>query len=194
MPFFPADHTPPEGLQTAAFVLEPLTPDHVELDYEAVMSSRKMLRMWSGSSWPPDDFRLADNMVDMKWHHREHVQHIAFTYTVLAADRARCLGCVYVRPLSELIAANPQKLVGIAEDEALVRLWVRAGLWEEGTFEITLVRTLKDWLATAWPFSKAYFHTRIVNPRQAHQFDQAGLQMKMTLELPQRGRTHYFFA
>ena len=193
MSFFPPDLTPPAGLQTAQFVLEPLTPAHVKLDYAAVMSSRQMLRQWSGSTWPADDFTVADNLVDMEWHHREHLERIAFTYTMLDLDCARCLGCVYIRPLSELVLDNPQKLAVIGDDEALVRLWVREALWE-GPFETNVVRSLMSWFAEAWPFSQVYFHTRTVNPRQAHHFDQAGLQMKMTLELPRRGGEHSFFA
>jgi hypothetical protein len=68
------------------FFLEPLTTDHVELDYAAVMDTREWLREWSGSTWPADDFTVDENREDLARHQREHEEGVAFTFTVLRSD------------------------------------------------------------------------------------------------------------
>ena len=52
MDFYPLDEVVPEKLESDEFILLPLMPAHVEMDYEAVMASQEMLRLWSGSEWP----------------------------------------------------------------------------------------------------------------------------------------------
>ena len=89
----------PEGLVTAEFVLEPLTTGHVHVDLAALMDSREMLRLWSGTSWPSDGFTVEENWEDLDRHDREHAERMAFTFTVLDPTRTVCLGCVYIQPL-----------------------------------------------------------------------------------------------
>ena len=72
MTFYPPERNLPDSLKTAEFHLLPLTPAHVEIDYEAVIASREMLNLWSGSDWPTPDFTLAANLADLEWHDREY--------------------------------------------------------------------------------------------------------------------------
>ena len=112
----------PEELRTSRLVLRPLRQVDVAEDYEAVMSSADMLRRWSQSSWPTDEFTLEDNRKDLERHEREHAAREAFTFTILDPDRTRCLGCVYLAP------AGPElgEVRGGARFPVTVGFWVRA--------------------------------------------------------------------
>jgi hypothetical protein len=192
MSFFPPDQVVPAKLETNQFLLLPLKPVHGQIDYEAVMSSRDLLRLWSGSAWPRDDFTLAENMTDLQGHDHEHQERIAFTFTVLNPEQNRCLGCVYTRPLSELVKQNPKKLSGIREDEAITRFWVRASLLGSG-FDLFLLQALIRWYRDSWPFSTVYFHTRSVNDQQVALLEKSKLPRQLTLDYPQRGGLHHFY-
>src|SRR4029453_16543783 len=78
--------------------LRPLRANDVERDYEAVMSSPLMLRTWSLSGWPSDDFSLAENLEDLRRHEAEHQRREAFTFTILEPNGLRCVGFVYIAP------------------------------------------------------------------------------------------------
>jgi len=192
MIFYPNDKIVPEILKDDSFVLMPLSPAHVEVDYEAVMASQEMLRMWSGSTWPRDGFTLAENLDDLTWHQQEHQDREAFTYTVLDPDREICLGCVYIRPLADLADANPDILQNTAEDEAVVRFWMRSS-YLAGGLDQRLLKALIDWFDEAWPFSHVLFHTRPVNSQQIALFTEASLQKQLALQYRQRGGIHYFY-
>lgn len=143
----------PSRLDAGGFVLEPLTVDHVELDYAAVMDSRDMLRIWSGTSWPADDFTLAENRDDLERHQQEHTEGTAFTFTVLTPDGSECLGCVYVNPTDRFIP--PDDLIGnvngLQEGTAVVGFWVRRSR-REGELEGRLLESLLRWLREDWAF------------------------------------------
>ena len=97
----------PEPLATSRFVLEPLAPRHAALDFAALMSCRARLQtelQWG--EWPPEDFTLELNRIDLGDHHAEFVRREAFAYTVLSADRERCLGCVYLEHCVEIDGAQ----------------------------------------------------------------------------------------
>ncbi len=184
--FYPATVSLPAELRTADFILTPLTPAHVELDYTAVTASREMLRQWSGSSWPSDDFSLDDNLQDLAGHDREHRERLAFTYTVLNPAQDACLGCVYIRPLSEILPAAP-------DYHAITRFWVSQS-YREGSLERKLLEALCAWLhSDAWAFERILFHTRVSSQWQIHLFIVAGCQAVNTHYLPERGGYHTFF-
>ena len=192
MPYYPPTLPVPAGFQTRRIVLEPLRPAHVERDYAAVMESRQQLRLWSGSPWPADDFTLEDNLKDLQWHWQEHQERIAFTYTVLDLTRQVCLGCVYMRPMEELIPQNPTELPGAAADETLVRFWVRTSQLE-GDLQQHLLKMLVQWLHNQWSFSTVLFETREVNTPQVQLFDAFPMQREMSLLMPDRGGSHLFY-
>ena len=192
MTFYSPDLTVPTGLETPRLRLEPLHPDHVVLDYDAVMDSREQLRLWSGSTWPAEDFTLEDNRQDLEHHWHEHQERIAFTYTVLDSEQRTCLGCIYVRPLAELQAANREMLPGMAGDEMHIRFWVRTSSLGSG-LDHYLLRVLLDWFNAEWRFSRVLFGTRQANAQQLKMLDEAPLRRSLTLQLPDRGGMHVFF-
>ena len=60
MNWYPEPLPVPAGLEHDRFVFEPLGPEHVDRDYESLMDSKEHLRRWSGTSWPADDFTVAE--------------------------------------------------------------------------------------------------------------------------------------
>ena len=177
--FYPADAAVPDTFQTAEFVMRPLRVSDVELDYAAVMDSKDMLRRWSASSWPVDDFALEGNRRDLEWHEREHLERKAFTYTVMAADRAECVGCVYIDPLAWLLRwgkASEAERTALGDDEAVVCFWARQSRLADG-LERRLFDAIRDWLARPeWAFSRVVYRTSETDTRQIELFTGAGLR------------------
>ena len=174
MEFYPASMPVPQEKRTSRLCLRPLRATDVELDYDAVMSSAEMLRRWSQSDWPTDDFTLAQNLDDLQRHEREHIERKAFTFTVLNPQGTQCLGCVYIVPL------RPEELL-LCQDAAYaadVGLWVRKS---ELTNDLDqhLLATVRDWLQAEWAFDCILFTVGQQNTRQAALFEAAGLEQRL---------------
>lgn len=191
-PFYPPPLPVPDVLQTAEFHLEPLTPAHVALDYAALMAGKEALRQWSGSPWPQDDFTLEDNRVDLQWHWDEHQARIAFTYTVLDPAQTVCLGCVYIKPLGDLVRLNADVLDDVSARDGLVRFWVTQPYRVDGR-DGRLLTTLIDWFANAWQFERVYFHTPKAYEAQMKLYGRF-LSHVADVLMPQRGGAHALFA
>ena len=158
----------PEGLKSHAFTLRPLRVDDVELDYEAVMSSRSMLRAWSQSDWPAEDFTLGGNLADLERHQREHEAGLAYTYTIMQPDEARCLGCVYVHPVPQEVLVGlpaPDMENAMPGSAAYARFWVRSSLQGSG-FDLQLLKELIDWFLMDWELEALFLRA---SPLDAHQ-------------------------
>lgn len=149
MSFLPKDFVVPTLLETERFRLRPLTVHDVIKDYDAVMSSREHLWSMFGAvwGWPAADLTLEQDLIDLGWHHKEFQGRSSFAYTVVSLDEARVLGCVYVDA-----ARHPQY-------DATVCLWVRQDELANGLDE-ALLATVKEWIATAWPFQRAAYPGR----------------------------------
>jgi len=162
----------PAGLSTAHLRLQPLRVSDVERDYDAVMSSRAALRRWSQSTWPAEDFTLAENRDDLERHEREHEAGEAYTYTVLAPDSERCVGCVYIAPLRP----EEEALLGDAAGErcARVTFWVREAEIAHD-LDRRLFEALHEWFDAAWKFDGVVFATAHDEVRQQQLFRDVGL-------------------
>ena len=148
-PWIPPDSVPP-SLQTERFVLEPLDSRHAELDFEALMSCRERLReelQWG--NWPPPDFTLGANRLDLTRHYGEFQRGEAFAYTVLSPDQSRCLGCIYLE-------RGPQI------DAAQFAFWVVDNAIE---MESYLFSEILRWVHTAWPVKRIIVPLRDSNSR-----------------------------
>jgi RimJ/RimL family protein N-acetyltransferase len=161
----------PEEKRTDRLLLRPLRASDVALDYDAVMSDPAALRRWSQTSWPADDFTLAENLADLERHEREHREGLAFTFTVLSPDQARCLGCVYMRPPRPEVAA----LVPGTPHTANVEFWVRASE-VASDLDRHLLLTLCEWLASEWAFDRVLYTIGESEERQAALLSAAGLE------------------
>ena len=65
--FVPVDFEVPESLVTDQYLLEMLSPEINDLDYDAVMSSKNHLRAIFGENteWPRDDMSSQENKRDL---------------------------------------------------------------------------------------------------------------------------------
>lgn len=188
MSFYPPQQIVPAGLDGEEFILRPLKPAHVELDYAALMVSNQMLRRWSGSSWPADDFTLAENLADLQMHDAEHRRRTAFTFTVLTPDKSTCLGCVYIEPLRRLLRqaqADETEVAAIPEDQAVVRFWVRQPRLADG-LDRRLFEALSAWLLREWAFTGVFFRTNEHDRRQVELLGQSGWQPCYILDVAGR--------
>lgn len=187
MPFYPPDAVVPETRRSDRLLLRPLRATDVELDYDAVMSSREQLRRWSQSDWPADDFTLEQNLADLERHQREHLERTAFTYTVLNLDQTRCLGCVYLAPLRpESAGLCPPELHATE-----VGFWVRTSQLERD-LDRHLLDTVSSWLEEEWRFECVLFTIRETETRQATLLRDAGRLERATLALADGRRCRVF--
>jgi len=137
----------PEKLETDEFRLRMLTVNDVEKDYDAVMSSIDQLKeIWPDADWP-EGLTREKNLEDLDWHQGEFLTRSSFTYTVVALDETRVLGCVYI---------YPTKKHGY---DAEVYLWARETKLGTG-LDTSLYDVVKHWLKSEWPFENAAFPGR----------------------------------
>ncbi len=155
-PFVPPEFEVPAVLETERFRLRMLSVDDVEKDYEAVMESQDLLHAM-GNTWPREGFTLAENLADLELHQQEFLERKAFAYTVVALDESRVLGCVYI---------NPIRRVGV---DAQVYMWVRQSEYDRGLDPI-LFQTVKNWIATSWPFNTVIYPGREMNENNVSTF------------------------
>jgi hypothetical protein len=186
MAFYTEGVSVPREKRTERLILRPLRASDAERDYDAVMSSAAELRRWSGSDWPSDGFTLAENLADLERHEREHECGEAFTYTVLAPDEERCLGCVYIVP----VWAEAEALCGPAACAACVGFWVRASE-RANDLDRHLLAVLREWLGTEWPFDCVLFTNYAADTRQAALLAETDLS-RLPLAWPD-GRTGWAF-
>lgn len=170
MSWFPEGAAVPEGLRTDRVVLQPLRATDVDRDYDAVMSSRAMLRTWGQTDWPAEEFTLAENLDDLQRHEREHRDREAFTYTVLAPDADRCLGCVYVTPLHPTESEWGRG----AKHVARVGFWVRSSEIASDLDE-HLLEALRAWFRDEWPLDRVVFSVAPGDGRQVELCERAGM-------------------
>jgi hypothetical protein len=91
------------GLETSEFVLEPLGPEHNELDYDAWASSMEHIAATPGypdGSWPREMTR-DENRADLQRHADDFRTRKGFTYTVLDPASRDVIGCVCIYPLRD---------------------------------------------------------------------------------------------
>lgn len=145
--FVPPDFDVPLGLETAAFVLEPLGPAHNERDYAAWTSSLEHIRGTPGypdGSWPRP-MTLDENRGDLQRHADDFAARRGFTYTVLDPADRNVIGCVYIYPHED------------GDRDADVRSWVRAS---HAHLDTPLWRAVGEWLAAVWPFETVEYASR----------------------------------
>jgi hypothetical protein len=138
--FVRADFDVPLGLATSEFVLEPLGPEHNDLDYEAWTSSLEHIAAtpgYAGSSWPREMTR-EENCADLPRHADDFRARRGFTYTVLDPEARDVIGCVYIYPAPD------------SDGNAVVHSWVRKS---DAHLDAPLWRTVSDWLESDWPFA-----------------------------------------
>ena len=149
--FIPADFDPPVLVETDDFILKPLGPELMEVDYAAYMSSIEHLQktFTRSKSWPHEGLDLEDALLDMQTEERRFEQRESFAYAVLTHDGKTELGCVYV---------YPSKKTGF---DAVIRLWVTQEQYDLG-FDASLYSWTQNWIKTSWPFETPAYPGRAI--------------------------------
>jgi RimJ/RimL family protein N-acetyltransferase len=179
MNFYSDEIVVPAKFESGEFVFRPLKASDVELDYDAVVSSNSMLRAWSQSDWPKDGFQLEENLEDLKRHESEHIENIAFTFTIMDAKETQCLGCIYIKPLSEELIefgacnASEKSREGFS---ASLRFWVRES-HSSTDLHFDVLKAIDHWLEREWYFCCLAF------PITKGDFIQSSLFEKLGYEL-----------
>jgi hypothetical protein len=145
--FVPPDFVAPSSMETPAFRLEPLGPQHNEADYAAWTSSVEHIHRtpgWADSRWP-DGRSATDNLRDLRRHADDFERRRGFTYTVLDPVTSDVIGCLYIYP----DPAAPRR--------AHVQSWVRTS---RADLDAPLWRAVSRWLAADWPFEGVAYAER----------------------------------
>jgi len=145
--FVPVGFRVPVCVRSQRFEVRPLAVRDVVADYDAVMSSRQRLAGVFGpaTDWPRADMTLEQNLRDLAWHEDEWNRGTSFAYAVFSPDGSEEIGCVYLFPS------------GKRDFDAKVILWVRES---RASMDDEMLRFIRDWLHTAWPFRKVGFPGR----------------------------------
>ena len=140
-PFVPDAFSVPQRVEAEGFVLVPLGPAVLEVDFEAYMSSIDHLQrtFTHSQDWPRAGLTAEDAVADMAQEAALFDSRRAFAYAVLTPDGTRERGCIYLRPSLK------------AGYDAVVRLWVTEGEFEAG-FDGVLERWTRRWVEDRWPF------------------------------------------
>lgn len=134
------------------FRIEIMRPEFNETDWEAVMSSRESLRIWSDSEWPEDDFSLTQNLEDMAAHIDDHAARRAYAYSVLSDDGNSCLGSIYIKPIAVMNEYwKPDEALKRAMEHVATRVdfWLRDSEVASRGDE-ALVKTILEWIGENW--------------------------------------------
>jgi len=182
---FLSNYSIPDSFQNTHCFCEPLKPDHIHLDYEAVMSSRQFLRLWSKSDWPSDNFQLEDNLNDLVMHEKEHIEGVAYTYTILSVDKNECLGCLYVNPTDRIEPVTDHERNLLNQRPATIRFWIRNS-YQNTDKESIIVKDLISWFKLTWGLKEILFSCNKQVPGQIKLFRSSGLFLWLELQNPSR--------
>jgi RimJ/RimL family protein N-acetyltransferase len=179
MRFFSDQFSIPDLLRTEEFIFRPLRASDVELDYDAVISSSLLLRAWSQSDWPGDGFTLEENLDDLQWHEKEHLDKKAFTFTIMNPEETLCLGCIYIDPLEqETVDLGGCKLPARDGEvfAASIRYWVRQS---HATKELNsaILKEVDQWLDNEWYFNCVVFPVAIPDSRHTKLLAERGFDL-----------------
>jgi hypothetical protein len=167
------------------------------LDHEAVLSSASYLRSWSDSDWPAAGFPLTENRRELAWHDEEHAARIAFTYSVLDPEEQHVLGCIYVRPLRDMLRtrgveppAGPGWPCG---DTPCVRGWVRRD--RPPGLERRLVAVVTSWLTGPdWSLPELWWTAASDDQGQLAALDALGWTRSLSAQMSGSSRAWVFRA
>ncbi len=196
MSFTEPDSAVPERLVTDEFLLRPITAQDAEIDHAAVIETREYLRLWEQTSWPEDNFSVADNRADLEGLAERHAAHRAFTYAVMDPADSMSLGCVYVFPTDAkflaVAAVTPTRGDVWDEVDAVVYFWVRRSRMETGMDE-RLLAALRPWFANEWQLPTTVYVTNQQFTQQVELIGRTDLRLQFEVREPGKPGTYLAF-
>lgn len=150
MNIFTKSFNPPKTLTTPLFQIFPTNNDFFQSDYKAVMANKELLREWSQSSWPEDDFTPQQNFDDLLQHIDDNHTHAAYGYMIYSPDLKTCYGSVYVNP----IASVPENYQTTFEEALIIKgHQARIDCWiveDTSDLEKIIIKELISWFEEVW--------------------------------------------
>lgn len=145
------DFAVPTRIEGPGFVLVPLGPALIDIDFAAYMSSITHLQQTftRSAGWPREDITAAEAMADMENEAGRFARRESFAYAVLTPDGTRERGSVYVAPST------------VPGHDAVVRLWVTKAEYDAG-FDAELYAWVQEWVASEWPFKAVAYPGRAI--------------------------------
>ena len=180
MDIFTKNYSPPQELKTQDFCLFPTNQDFYLSDYEAVIHSRALLRDWSQSMWPEDDFTPEQNKEDLGHHVQDNIDHTAYGYMIYSLDKKTCFGSVYVNPLSPI----PENYHTTKEEDALLRSHqARIDYWviDNPALEEIITKELRIWFKKTWKIN-VYFSARVQTKSRLAIYKKLGYKKELDLK------------
>ncbi|MBU1049137.1 hypothetical protein KKG90_03830 [Candidatus Bipolaricaulota bacterium] len=195
MAFYPEGLAVPAWLEQSEVIVRPIHASDAAADFEALMSSRIMLRMWDQSEWPTDDFTVGRNRADLERHELEHEMREAFTFTVMDPTQTSCLGCVYVHGLkSVLIAmgAEVRDLKRVRQSDACVTFWIRESRLADG-LDRRFAQHIIDWFDMHWAVSQMALGTNTADRAQCTLFNDLGFAETWRFPIPGSDQSYLIY-
>lgn len=189
MPFRDRGVEPHDGFTGDGFVVRPLLPSDVVADHDAVMASREFLYHWEQDPpYPPDDFSVEDDLVDLEQMRGEHLAGTRFTYTVTDHHGTQVLGCIYLLPPDDRLyrsaTVTSHDGTDLSTVDATVSFWVRPSTWESG-LERTLLGALLGWLRDEWRLDRPVIITNEALEHQIATIESLGLTRRFDYDRDQ---------
>ena len=154
MSWLPADfvhpvHVPVPGTELH---LRPIREADAEIDYPAVMGSRRRLWQMFGPAWawPKDTMTLEADRRDLRRHEEEIAAHQSFNYALLDEMETTIFGCVYIDP-PERAGADGEISWWVVDD--------LVGSETERAFDLLV----PQWIVADWPFSQPRYLGRDIS-------------------------------
>lgn len=167
----------PEIYSTDLFVIRrQMRTDNV-LDFQAVMTSRQELRVWSDSDWPQDEFTIEENAADLDMHIGEHARDEAYGFSIFDATHSTLLGSLYLSQVASIVAnyqVDPSLAARLKHFDVCADYWLRQGVSAE--IKSAFLQTVQAWLSEAWWFTNVAFGSRRGMVDQRRQYLEAGLR------------------
>jgi hypothetical protein len=133
--------------------LRPIRESDVDLDFPAVMGSRR--RLWSiygeAWGWPPESMTLEQDREDLRHHEDEAAAGSSFNYALFDDGETRLLGCCYLDPPDQ----KPDVVLPEGTD-AVISWWVVDEL-VGSDLEAALDAAIPVWIAEIWPFERPFY-------------------------------------
>jgi hypothetical protein len=147
----PAGWTAPTELAYDDVRASALTRDHLQDDVRGINASLELIRRTRGGRWPTVPVTEDFNYVDLVWHECEFREGDSFTYAVYDSD-GRYLGCCYLYPMGRRAPLTAD----LCSYDVDVSWWVTPEAYDRRYYP-TVYNALRHWMATAFPFWKAYY-------------------------------------
>ena len=181
MNIFTKDFTPPTELITDTFCIFPTSDKFYQSDYVTVMRNASMLRIWSQSSWPEDDFTPQQNKADLAQHIDDNHTHAAYGFMIYSPDHSKCYGSVYVNPISN-VAEN--YIVNVDEKKIIDAHHARIDYWvieEDSHLEKEITQKLKNWFNDTWKI-KTLFSARLGLEKRLYVYRELNYSCQLNLK------------